>query len=332
MQLSPTPMHRPRAPSTSSLGGAAAGRSGSRSSSLSRPLSARTQLAPPTPRPPPSSGAAAASSARFNNNPTPQEADMIDELNEVRARAAECGNFAEAQRALDTIRQTTESRGHALQEALESFRTTKLDDLVEQQRRDLMHFTHMWEQKMSDYEARADAALASLKEEHANTLRENEGLLRAELSSRKVHYSRHTLNMKDAIRRLSDARHYKEAEDVQKRLRPIEKEELRKFDEKLSVEFAAQSKRWREQCRKEMASLRYKTETGLSQLKEQRRQDYERLILKHHNAITETEQKTKTKLARASDAVKRQLRGFQGQSRRTGVKFVEFDDILASLM
>eukprot|EP00759_Apiculatamorpha_spiralis_P039353 PhF_6_TR38155/c0_g1_i2/m.57001 len=187
-----------------------------------------------------------------------QGAPTLEELDRARSRAAAEGRFADAQAALEAIRQATESKGLELEEAVGAYRDTKYDTILETQRVQLLEFTVSWERVMKEYEQKSMAAIGALRDTHASFLHDQEALLRSELNARPIHYSRRVLNMRDALQRLSTSLHYKEAEEVQKMLLPMEREELRRFDEKLSVEFAAMSKRWRERCRKEMSTLKQK--------------------------------------------------------------------------
>ena len=257
--------------------------------------------------------------------------ETMEELDAALLRAANEGRFADAQIALDAIRHAAEARGDLLEAEILTFRGSKLDDIVETQRRQLLEFTTRWEGVMAEYESKAKGSLAAMRDTHSGYIREQEELFRAELTRRKVHYSRRVLHLRDAIQRLSEAKHFREADDTQKCLLPMEREELRKFDETLSIEFAAQSKRWREKCRKEMATLRYKIEQGRLQHREQRRQDYDNLILRHHNTATEAQQRTKTKLSKARRDLQRQRDSFKSAPRRTHVQYADFTDVLCGM-
>eukprot|EP00759_Apiculatamorpha_spiralis_P039352 PhF_6_TR38155/c0_g1_i1/m.57000 len=261
----------------------------------------------------------------------PSGAPTLEELDRARSRAAAEGRFADAQAALEAIRQATESKGLELEEAVGAYRDTKYDTILETQRVQLLEFTVSWERVMKEYEQKSMAAIGALRDTHASFLHDQEALLRSELNARPIHYSRRVLNMRDALQRLSTSLHYKEAEEVQKMLLPMEREELRRFDEKLSVEFAAMSKRWRERCRKEMSTLKQKIDNGRGQLLEQRRRDYDAMILKHFNMAKEQEQKTKTKLARAKESLRRQMRSFHSDPRRTRVHFDDFTNLVGEV-
>jgi len=261
----------------------------------------------------------------------PPRIETMDELNTIRLEAASEGRFADAQHALDQMRMAAAAKGDEIQEQINTHRGTKLDQILESQRRQLLEFTRMWENCMEAYEVKSNGAIVALREQHGVMIREQEELLRCELNSRKPHYSRRVLNLRDNMQRLSDAKHYREAEDIQKSLIPMEREELRKFDEQLSVEFAAQSKRWRERCRKEMQALRYKIEIGRQQHREQRRRDYEQMVLKHHNATTETQQRSRTRLSKARNDLQRQIESFRSAPRRTQVQFSDFTNILMEM-
>lgn len=252
---------------------------------------------------------------------------ILRELEADRATAEQSGDLILAQVRNDMLRAFVEHTGKETDRALGAARECppEIAEKVGQYRTLMFDFTNMWEDTFREYDEKADNAIQSLQREHQQHYEEVESLVRSELATKRLHYSRKVLDKREELDRLISLRHYKEADRIRKDLAPMEEAEESRFEESLNATLVSRIKSVRRSQESKLDALKMRIVQGREDMMLQRRTDYFKLLLKHANGIEEAQQIAKRHTANERKMLSRQV---NAMLLRSASKPANFDDFM----
>lgn len=254
-------------------------------------------------------------------------AALLAAMEQGRQRAVEEGRYLDAQDCLDRIHALTQHEGEAAAARIKG-RGELCEEaraVAEANRAKLFEFTKLWETTMNDYDAKAERLLRETQQRHDQRFEEEEELLRSELGTRRPHFSRTVIDLRELLQRKVRLQDYREAEMIKRELEQLEAQEIMFFDEALSAKFAAKTKTLKAKFAAEIAALKQRIRTGREELLSQRRLNYANLVQRHANSVMEAQQKTRTEVAKEQKALERQVAAMITTSGRKQRSFPEMD-------
>jgi hypothetical protein len=221
--------------------------------------------------------------------------NILNQLDRLRAECAVQGRFLEAQHCVDEMRLLAAHQGERTVRELERQSTTDgaKELLREQQRGQVLQFTTLWEERLQDFEGKAEDAIARLKGRHQREYDEREDILREALANQRPHFSNKVVHGRREVARLVAGEQYAIAHRAQAVLEELEAGEAQRFEEMLSTKFARQTKKLKQQCATEVAALKQRVGGERDQLSAQRRENFQTLLTRHMNEATAAQQRAR---------------------------------------
>lgn len=222
----------------------------------------------------------------------------LDRLEQERVAAEYDGRLHDAQDAAELFRFVADA---LCEETVKNIASASADQVVkatrEKYRTTMFNFTTMWEEKIQDYEVKAQQAVEDLQRRQQQRFEEEENAMRNELAQRKPRYSVATFRKREEFDLLLHNKYYKEADRLQRELQAQERRDEQRIEESLNQTLAARTKILRAQQEKSMESLKQRIAMGRDDLIAQRRGDYYLLLQKHANESGALSQREKIQTA-----------------------------------
>ncbi|KAJ9470160.1 hypothetical protein DIPPA_32756 [Diplonema papillatum] len=247
--------------------------------------------------------------------------DMLIELDEQRQQCEREGKFFQAQECLNRMRDLNLKQGKKVERMARSVNAQEKQDVTERQRLELLTFTKLWEEKLEEYERQAKEIVAHVKNRQNSEYKEQEDIVKIQLMNKRPRFSKQVLQMREELERMVRQKKYLDAEAIKRNLKPLEEEEVKRFDEQLSVTFAKKTQLLKQQYRNEINALKQRIKLGREELLGQRKTDFERLLQRHANVSKELDLKTRLHVSRTRDYVQRQMQALVNAPTKTLMDF-----------
>lgn len=237
-------------------------------------------------------------------------ASLLQQLDERRREHVHAKQYRKAQEVVDAMHAVALHQGRHCQReirARSARRSGARQGLDDQQRQQCFAFTQLWEDRLQEFDTKAEQLVNDTKRRHNAEYNEMETLMRGELASRKVHFSTRAMRLREALEKLVALKQYKEADVVQSSLSEMEKAETLKHEEMLSKQFASRTRQLKQKFSKELQVIQQRVRAERDTLVVQRRCDYETLLQKHVNAANELEQKEKIHVTSDAKNIQKQI-------------------------
>ena len=247
--------------------------------------------------------------------------EVLLELDAQRQQCEREGRFYEAQECLNKMRDINMQQGKKVERAARSVNAQEKQDITERQRLELLTFTKLWEEKLEEYERQAKAIITHVKNRQNSEYKEQEDIIKIQLMNKRPRFSKQVLKMREELERMVRQKKYLDAENIKRNLKPLEDEEIKRFDEQLSLSFAKKTQLLKQQYRNEINALKQRIKLGREELLSQRKADFERLLQRHANVSKELDQKTRLHVSRTRDYVQRQMQALINAPTKTLMDF-----------
>eukprot|EP01006_Ploeotia_vitrea_P058305 TRINITY_DN69156_c0_g1_i1.p1 TRINITY_DN69156_c0_g1~~TRINITY_DN69156_c0_g1_i1.p1 ORF type:complete len:315 (-),score=51.88 TRINITY_DN69156_c0_g1_i1:115-1059(-) len=248
-------------------------------------------------------------------------AKVLQNLERRRQQCEMEGRFYEAQECVDQMREFSVKQGKRLAKASREANAQEKQYIQEKQRLELLTFTKLWEEKLDEYEQQAKEIVKFVKARQAKDRQEQEEGVRQQLMSKRPRFSKQVLHLRELLERLVSQRKYIEAEEIRKKLKPLELEEVKKFDESLGSTFNKKAKALQTKDRNELNALNQRIQSGRDELKAQRRADFERLLQHHQNVLNELAQRTRVHISKTQEYISKHISVLQQVPNKTTVDY-----------
>jgi hypothetical protein len=191
--------------------------------------------------------------------------------------------------------------------------------IADQHKLELLTFSKMWEEKLQEYEQRAELLVHDMKKHHNEEYKSQESMLKLRLMNKRPRFSKNVMDLRAFLQKLIGMRSYVEAEDVKRKLAQLEAAELNMFDDNLAVQFEKKAQSMKTQFVNEISAVMQKIETGREELLAQRRVDFERLVKRHANELRDRDAETKLHVAKTRQYIHQQVKAFVKDPLKTGM-------------
>eukprot|EP01063_Lacrimia_lanifica_P015211 TRINITY_DN22024_c0_g1_i1.p1 TRINITY_DN22024_c0_g1~~TRINITY_DN22024_c0_g1_i1.p1 ORF type:complete len:268 (+),score=154.94 TRINITY_DN22024_c0_g1_i1:90-893(+) len=247
--------------------------------------------------------------------------ETLLQLDEQRQQCEREGKFYQAQECLNKMRDMNLKQGKKIERIARSANAQEKQDITERQRLELLTFTKLWEEKLEEYERQAKEVIAHVKNRQNSEYKEQEDIVKIQLMNKRPRFSKNVLQMREELERMVRQKKYLEAESIKRNLKPLEDEEVKRFDEQLSITFSKKTQLLKQQYRNEINALKQRIKLGREELLAQRKADFERLLQRHANVSKELDQKTRLHISRTRDYVQRQMQALVNAPTKTLMDF-----------
>jgi hypothetical protein len=237
-------------------------------------------------------------------------AEVQNYLTQVEALRQECerrGDFRKAQECVDRMREVNRRYARRVEAVSKRTNVAERAQLAEEHQAELLTFARVWDDKMSDYEGQAQRVLDELLARHSADYASQEGLLKIHLMNRRPHFSRKVQELRDRLERCVARRAYLEAEDLKRVLAEHEQREIAAFDASLAEEFQNRTATMKTQYVNEVRAVKQRVENAREELRQQRKQEFEKVIRRHANAMRDLEGATRLHISKTRHYVEKQM-------------------------
>ena len=241
------------------------------------------------------------------------------QLDALRQQCERQGDFLKAQECVNKMREVNLRNAKRVELRSYQLNAHEKKNIAEQHKLELLTFSKMWEEKLHEYDQRADLLVHDLKKHHTEEYKSQEGMLKLKLMNRRPRFSKNVMDLRAYLQKLIALRNYVEAEDVKRKLAQLEDAELNSFDDNLAVQFEKKAQSMKGQFVNELNAVLQKIETGREELLAQRRIDFERLVKRHANELRERDAETKLHVAKTKQYIHQQVKAFVRDPLKTGM-------------
>eukprot|EP01060_Flectonema_neradi_P017940 TRINITY_DN24770_c0_g1_i1.p1 TRINITY_DN24770_c0_g1~~TRINITY_DN24770_c0_g1_i1.p1 ORF type:complete len:281 (+),score=63.13 TRINITY_DN24770_c0_g1_i1:37-843(+) len=247
--------------------------------------------------------------------------ELLLDLDEQRQQCEREGKFFMAQECLNKMRDMNLKQGKKVEKLALSVNAQEKQEITERQRLELLTFTKLWEEKLDEYERQAKEIITHVKNRQNSEYKEQEDIVKIQLMNKRPRFSKTVLQLREELERMVRQKKYLDAEGIKRKLKPLEEEEVKRFDEQLSVSFSKKTQLLKQQYRSEISALKQRIKLGREELLGQRKADFERLLQRHANITKELDQKTRLHVSRTRDYVQRQMQALINAPTKTLMDF-----------
>ncbi|KEG09198.1 hypothetical protein DQ04_05631030 [Trypanosoma grayi] len=198
--------------------------------------------------------------------------------------------------------------------------------MMEEQQLELLTFHEMWEDKMKDYDEKADDLLYQLNRQHMMDMQSQEDIIRLGLMEKRLRPSKTLVDLRDELKNFVQQRMYADAEHVQKKIVQREAEELHEFEVEQERKLQERLLAVAERLRVERGAVEQRLAMNREELLAERRQDFDALVKRHSAALRGQEQATALIISRAQDCIHRQVKAYIKDPVKTGLELVHLSE------
>jgi len=253
--------------------------------------------------------------------------NYILELDELRQQYEREGKFLKAQECVNRMRECTLNEGRRLQEDSKKVYNRERAELASSHQLELHTFAKKWDSKLGDYDEHAKECLVQLEQKHLVEFAEQEKSIRLHMMNKRPRFSKHVIQLRVALEKVVQQRKYIEADEIKRRLLPLEQREVEEFDALLEESLHKKTQMLKVQYQNEYAVLKQKVRLGKEELLAQRKGDYERVLHRQANAMRELDGKAKVLTSKTTDYVQRQIRVIVQNPQRSTAALQHFDPV-----
>ena len=238
--------------------------------------------------------------------------ESIKQLGLKMNAARDGGDYLEAQTLLDEQRSlaqmelVVQEKNSMLEKVNAQFKLK--EDIFILQQRDQVNYKQLWESRMADFEAKAEVAVSSLRQSHAQLYEDRERLYQSERNNRHAHPSSNAIFLKSQIQCLLSGKKFKEADELRRELDLCAEKEHHRYDEICNATVAAKTLRMRSQQQIAMRNLLQRIQQAREDLGGQRDVNHMVLMQRYANQAGAKDQALRCDLAVKHNHQKRNLK------------------------
>jgi hypothetical protein len=241
------------------------------------------------------------------------------QLDMLRQECERSGNFLKAQECVNRMREVNLRYAKKIDIRSKQANVTTKHRVSEEHKLELLTFTRMWEEKLREYDQKADLIVQDIKQSHMQDYRNQEAELRLQIMNQRPRFSKKVMDVRDTLEKYVLQRRYVEAEALKQTLIKLEQDELVSFDDKLAVQFEKKSHAFKQQYVVELRAAEQKITLGREELLHQRQLDFERLIKRHTKVIKDIEMASKLHVSKTRCYIQSQIKALVLDPLKTGM-------------
>lgn len=245
--------------------------------------------------------------------------DYLLQLDMLRQECERGGNFLKAQECVNRMREVNLRYAKKVELRSRQANVVTKHKTTQEQKLELLTFSRMWEEKLREYDQRAELLVHDIKKTHTLDYRNQEAELRLHIMNKRPRFSKQVMELRTMLEKYVAQRRYVEAEEVKQKLARQEQMELHLFDDQLANAFEKKAAHLKDQYLLELRAAEQKIAMGREELLGQRQLDFERLMKKHTKNVKEIESQTKLHVAKTQNYVKSQVKALVLDPLKTGM-------------
>ncbi|PWV13995.1 hypothetical protein C3747_40g141 [Trypanosoma cruzi] len=252
--------------------------------------------------------------------------NYLIQLDALRHECEQRGQFRKAQKCLDRMREVNLRYAKKIEMEASKVNVGWRKQMLEEQRLELLTFHDMWENKLKEYDEKAGQLTQEMNRQHAMELQLQEEVIRVELMKRRPRPSKTLVELRDNLRTYVQRRMYMDADRAKKAIHHRESEELREFEADIEKKFQDRLQVASERLRLGRAAVEQRLVVNREELLAQRRDEFSKLVKKHHAALHAQEQANALVVSRARDCIRRQAKAYIKDTFKTGLELVHLTE------
>lgn len=234
--------------------------------------------------------------------------DYLLQLDLLRQECERTGQFLKAQECVNRMREVNLRYAKKVELRSHNANVVSRRRATEDHKLELLTFTRMWEEKLREYDQKADLIVFDLKKSHAESYRQQEAELRLQIMNLRPRFSSKVMELRQLLEKFVGQRRYVEAEDAKNKLAVLEQQELAAFDDSLSQRFDRRAQQLKKSFVAELRAAEQKISVGREELLAQRESDFQRLMKAHDNTVREIDQQAKLHIAKTKHYIHGQVK------------------------
>lgn len=242
------------------------------------------------------------------------------QLDMLRQDCERTGNFLKAQECVNRMREVNLRYAKKLDLRSRQANVVSKHTATEEQKLELLTFTRMWEEKLREYDQKAELLVFDIKRSHTTEYKNQEAELRLQIMNKRPRFSKKVLDLRAALEKYILQRRYIEAEEAKQQLIRLEQDELALFDDQLAVQFERKASHLKQQYIVELRAAEQKISLGREELLHQRQLDFEKLLKKHSKTVMDIDLNTRLHIAKTKQYIKSQVKALVQDPLKTGLE------------
>lgn len=241
------------------------------------------------------------------------------QLDMLRQECERTGNFLKAQECVNRMREVNLRYAKKIDLRSKQVNVTTKYRVSEEHKLELLTFTRMWEEKLREYDQKAELIVHDIKRSHTQDYRNQEAELRLHIMNQRPRFSKKVMEVRDLLEKYVLQRRYVEAEALKQTLIKLEQEELVSFDDKLAVQFEKKSQGLKQQYVVELRAAEQKIALGREELLHQRQLDFDRLLKRHTKVVKDIDMTSRLHVSKTRNYVQSQIKALVLDPLKTGM-------------
>ena len=254
--------------------------------------------------------------------------DYLTQLDMLRQECERKGDFLKAHACVNRMREVNLRYAKRIESVSHQANVDTKVSIAREHQVEMTTFSRMWEEKISDYDNQARSVIADMRRRHEEDYLRQECALKVQLMNRRPRFSRQVVEMRDLLERHVRLRAYLEAEDVKQKLAALEQREIENFDDSLAVTFERKAQSLKLQYSAEMNAVQQKIDMGREELLTQRQLEFDKLMRRHNNVLSDVDQETRLHISKTRQYVHRQVKALVLDPVKTGLELRGVADTL----